>query len=450
MKKTFLTLIICVLETISMFAQIQFEAGTWNEVKAKAKKEKKMVFIDTYTSWCGPCKMMLNTIFKMQNVADFYNQNFICYKIDAEKGEGVAIAKEFGINSFPTYLFLDGNGTLFYRSGGSMPAEKFIAEGEAALDLFKDKKSMADWDKEYKSKKNDAAFLKSYIVKRAKLKLDNADLFDECVVACTGNTQELLDREFLMCTQSHDACVNAGGPFFNFMLDNLDKVLEITGVQKEMFLYNIPFMTTFYSVKKASEDMSEKMFEQILKGNERLMVLREEKGRTMEYKLRCQYYSKTKQEENLNKYAAVYAKEIIAQIPEYTKNDNESFEKYVERLSESNEQFKGKAAAEIAMMLSFSMNNTTASLSFELRDLSLQVSTLSKDANLKYQALEWALLAYKLFDNFSNTEAVAEAYHNLGRQDDARFWIKYTTNKIPAMAGDDIRNRVKERADRIR
>lgn len=37
----------------NILAQIKFEHGTWEEIKAKAKAENKLIFMDAYTSWCG-------------------------------------------------------------------------------------------------------------------------------------------------------------------------------------------------------------------------------------------------------------------------------------------------------------------------------------------------------------------------------------------------------------
>ena len=61
---------------------IEFREGNWEQMLKMAKKEKKMIFVDCYTSWCGPCKMLAKNIFTQDSVADFYNVNFICFQID--------------------------------------------------------------------------------------------------------------------------------------------------------------------------------------------------------------------------------------------------------------------------------------------------------------------------------------------------------------------------------
>ena len=97
---------------------IQFSEGTWKEILSMAKKENKLVFIDVFTSWCGPCKMMSAEIFPKKEVGTLFNASFVNYKIDAEKGEGIDIAKKFNVRAFPTYLFVNGDGQLIYRTTG--------------------------------------------------------------------------------------------------------------------------------------------------------------------------------------------------------------------------------------------------------------------------------------------------------------------------------------------
>ena len=68
--------------------QMQFDEGSFSEVLAKAKQEKRMVFMDCYTSWCGPCKMMIQDVFSQEDVGQFMNTRFVNVKLDMEKERG--------------------------------------------------------------------------------------------------------------------------------------------------------------------------------------------------------------------------------------------------------------------------------------------------------------------------------------------------------------------------
>lgn len=108
-------------------SEIQFQDIPFKDLVAKAKKENKLVFIDAYASWCGPCKMMEKNIFTQKSVGDFYNKNFVNARIDMEKGEGREIAQKFGVRSYPTYLFLNGDGELISQNYGYMEESIFLA-----------------------------------------------------------------------------------------------------------------------------------------------------------------------------------------------------------------------------------------------------------------------------------------------------------------------------------
>ena len=125
-----------VLSSSMIFAQgINFapEDAKWADILAKAKSENKIVFVDAYTSWCGPCKHMAKNVFPVKEVGDVFNASFVNAKIDMEKGEGVEIAQKYKIYAYPTYIFVNGDGELVHKSLGMMPPEKFIEVGKAAL-----------------------------------------------------------------------------------------------------------------------------------------------------------------------------------------------------------------------------------------------------------------------------------------------------------------------------
>lgn len=146
--------------SFSQNREITFDAGSFADLKAKAKKENKLIFIDAYTTWCGPCKWMAKNIFTNDTVADYFNDKFINAKIDMEKGEGIDIAKNYDVQCYPNYLFLDGDGNLVHRFAGSMPSKEFMAGAENALDP---KKQFSNFTRDFESKKSDAKFLKEYL-----------------------------------------------------------------------------------------------------------------------------------------------------------------------------------------------------------------------------------------------------------------------------------------------
>lgn len=114
---------------------IRFEKGTWSEVIRKAADQHKLVFVDFYTEWCGPCLNMAENIFTLPDVGLFYNEHFICVQIDAEHGEGVALANKCEVHVYPTYCFIDPvSQKVVHRSSSTQSAETFLDTGRSALD----------------------------------------------------------------------------------------------------------------------------------------------------------------------------------------------------------------------------------------------------------------------------------------------------------------------------
>jgi thiol-disulfide isomerase/thioredoxin len=111
-----------------------FEHGTLQEALTKASANGKVVFLDAYTVWCGPCKKMTANTFPDSTVGAFYNAHFVNIKIDMEKGEGVALARQYGIDLYPTLLFLDTEGKIMHRVAGFYGTKEFIELGQLALD----------------------------------------------------------------------------------------------------------------------------------------------------------------------------------------------------------------------------------------------------------------------------------------------------------------------------
>lgn len=164
-KKIFLFLVALLGLAIQMKAQttegMKFckEGTKFAEAVAQAKAEKKMVFLDCYTSWCGPCKMMARDIFPQKKVGDFMNPKFICIKIDMEKGEGPSLTQKFQVSAFPTFIIFNSDAQEIGRFLGGSDADGFIDRvKKASID-----NGSIDMDKQWEQGNRDESFLKQYL-----------------------------------------------------------------------------------------------------------------------------------------------------------------------------------------------------------------------------------------------------------------------------------------------
>lgn len=159
MKNRLFILAVCLLSLVGVKAQdrsINFEHGTFNEALAKAKEADKLLFVDCYTSWCGPCKMLANHVFTNNAVADYFNANFISLKMECETGEGPEIAKRFSVTAYPTLLFINGDGELVYKTTGASAPDRFLAKIQDGL---KPENLLSVKEKRYADGERDRAFV---------------------------------------------------------------------------------------------------------------------------------------------------------------------------------------------------------------------------------------------------------------------------------------------------
>lgn len=160
---------LCALFSLGSAAQtksegVKWEHGTLAGALNKAKTNKKgprLVFLDCFTTWCGPCKHMANNVFTTKEAGDYFNKNFVNIKIDMEKGEGVDIAKKYAVAAYPTFLILDENGDEVGRVVGGGEIAPFIKRVEEAKDIKNSPKYVKQQYDADKSLDNAIAYLKA-------------------------------------------------------------------------------------------------------------------------------------------------------------------------------------------------------------------------------------------------------------------------------------------------
>ena len=110
------------------------KSDTLTEVLEEAEKKNKLVFVDFYTDWCMPCKLMDQDVFTDKKVKRFFDDNFISYKVNAEKGNGINLATVFGIRAYPTLLFLNDKGQVVEKKEGALYPTGLLQFAQRALD----------------------------------------------------------------------------------------------------------------------------------------------------------------------------------------------------------------------------------------------------------------------------------------------------------------------------
>ena len=153
---------------ISVFAQNEGQEGIvfmenqpWSEVLQKAKEQNRLIFMDCYTVWCGPCKGLAKDIFPQKKVGDFFNANFVNAKYDMEKGDGKMLREKYKeyIIGFPTLLLIDQNGNVVHQMAGYHKADELIAGMKAGLEG----KTLAAMQKKYESGARDFETIRDYV-----------------------------------------------------------------------------------------------------------------------------------------------------------------------------------------------------------------------------------------------------------------------------------------------
>lgn len=188
---------------------IDFETKlTWQQIKEKARKENKYVFIDIYTTWCVPCKEMAINVFTEKKVAEFFNKNFInvALQMDSTKHDDLhtknwrhqadLFAKTYHINSYPTYIFLNPQGYYIHYISGSSSADEFLAKAKMALDP---NTQLINLKRGFNSGRRDSLFLLS-LINTAKMSgdLDSIGIYINNYLAISKKWNTRRNLEFIV------------------------------------------------------------------------------------------------------------------------------------------------------------------------------------------------------------------------------------------------------------
>jgi len=202
-KKLSILVMLLAIFSSSINAQIKFSDKGWKEAISQAKKEKKILFVDAYADWCGPCKWMASNAFMEEEVGKYFNSNFISIQIDMESDAGKEFDKIYEVSAYPTIFFLDGDGKIIKQNVGAVDGTELLKIAKLAVD---------------------PTSTKTYQLKK---KIDDGDnsskTLNEYILACMEEDMEPNDKileKYLKSTSSEETFT----PFMVFIkyVDRLD------------------------------------------------------------------------------------------------------------------------------------------------------------------------------------------------------------------------------------
>jgi thioredoxin-related protein len=282
---------------------IQFFKGNWKEALKEAKNKKKPIFVDAYAVWCGPCKYMDQYIFTDSEVAAYFNETFINYKLDVD--EEVEISEGFGIEAMPTYLFVDAEGKVFYRKTSAMEADVFLKLAKSAMQM---PSLRAKYEKGERSKE----FIVEYLTAMG----ENADKETKTIA---DDYFKSLKEVALLEPQNFELMVIYPRKYdsreFKYYVKNIDKFMEQYPNKAELIAFNSIDLLYQEAIETQSE---EKMNELSMLLTQLPNVIEDDKASQMSSMAYMSFYETTQEWDK-------YAPNAVQYFEKYGRDEFESF-----------------------------------------------------------------------------------------------------------------------------
>jgi thioredoxin-related protein len=162
-----------ILSNASQAQGIRFEKlNSWQEVVQQARSSGKPIFVDAYTTWCGPCILMAKNVFTDPEVGAFFNPNYISIKVQLDSttrdnayvqswyADAAMLAGQYNINAYPTLLFFDADGNIVHKVLGFQSAAQLVAKAKEAMDPARQYYTLL---RQYTAGNRSESFLKNWI-----------------------------------------------------------------------------------------------------------------------------------------------------------------------------------------------------------------------------------------------------------------------------------------------
>lgn len=390
---------------------ITFWGGTWDEAKTEAQKNNKLIFVDIYATWCKPCKQMENIVFRDSSVSHTFNNSFLNFKIDGEKGEGLALSQKYGVTAYPNYLFVDANGELVHQIVGAVPPQKFMAEANLALDAFAKFRSITHLDKLYQEGDRSATFLYEYLKRKPITDTSRAFVLDEylgVIPVATYKTEKTLSL-----IANNIASVESKA--FAILASSLDRFQTMTPKQQNALVNGISIAkrATF---KRAIKEKNKVLFEKLI-GAIYETTYSPESAKQEEIGFRLEFAKLTNDFDSFKNIAQNETPLLLAK----TKNMMEDETNFAIANFKEGALARGidSQSDDYKAMLANLQNGSQRATAYKLNDFAWGYYLMTSDINELKSATEWSKRALEIDKSPTNFDTYAHLLYKAGETKEA-------------------------------
>ena len=324
-----LLLIFVLLGRFAYSQGIDFQHVTFDEALRLAKEQDKLLFIDFYTSWCGPCKKLAKGPFMEPEIGDYYNTHFINLKLDAER-EGKHAALLFGVDRYPTLIFVDGDSKLIYRGTGSSMTKSggMIPFGKLALEAINDQFTLEDMQRLFSEKQTDEAFVKSYYNKLVEYKMNPIEALNAWLKVQTTVDESSVEMLDILLKNANK--IYLGSQAEMILKANYNDFLSIVPKHYKTKLERIQYQIINTTLKRAYSKADAELLRVYIDYCKENNVGAAKSGKLSFYEM--EYLRLSNQNEAYKKAAIDYVENIMDQksIKQIQQEDAEAYSKYME------------------------------------------------------------------------------------------------------------------------
>ena len=289
------------ITSISISAQgIEFVDVTWQEAIEQAKEENKLLFVDSYAQWCGPCKRMAKHEFVKPEVGEVYNKNFINLKLDMETKNGRTFDSKYPVSAYPTMFFLNGDGEVIKKLKGGKKAEQLIMMAKSVLKSYD---TSGQFKEKYDAGDRSYEVVYNYIDALNKASKPSLRISNKYLKSNPDITEEQRLKFYYIAT------VDADSKIFDKMASNQSAIIKLIG-EKE---YNSKVKSACQNtVEKAIEYETESLLDEAVSKAQKNMT---DGAEVFALECKLHYYSNIKNNELYSDAAKSISKIYLKKEP---------------------------------------------------------------------------------------------------------------------------------------